>query len=102
MKINTAQDFKDAIIINKELQEEFRDDPVKALEKVQIGSPLDKDVWIYRIVVLALGLTVLISVSGSIFLAANKIQSTPEILVAIGSAAVGALAGLLAPSPGTK
>jgi|LGVF01.1.fsa_nt_gb uncharacterized membrane protein YbhN (UPF0104 family) len=102
MKINSAQQFKDAVIINKEFQEELRKDPVKAVEKVTVVSPLDRDVWIYRIVVLALGFTILIAVIGSIYLAANKIESTPEILVAIGSTAVGALAGLLAPSPGSK
>ena len=101
MKIgNSAKDFKSAILTNKEFQNELRDDPVKAASNVEI-SPFDDPV-IYRIVVSALGATVLIAMLGAIYLAVNKIQPTPEILIAIGSAAVGALAGLLAPSPGNK
>jgi hypothetical protein len=42
---------------------------------------------------------VLISLIGAILLSALGKTATPEVLVAIGSAAVGALAGLLAPSP---
>jgi hypothetical protein len=57
-----------------------------------------KDVWVYRIVVIALGLCVLASLIGAIMLAIQD-RSTPELLVALGSAAVGGLAGLLAPSP---
>jgi len=58
----------------------------------------EKDVWIFRLVVLSLGLCMLASLVGAIVLAA-KGTDTPEILVALGSAAVGGLAGLLAPSP---
>jgi len=54
------------------------------------------------IVVSALGLTVLLVAIGGIYLAANKVTATPEILIAIGSAAVGALAGLLVPTPSSK
>jgi len=65
-------------------------------------SPLAWDQWIYRLVVIFLGFTVISSVIGAIILAARGITTTPEILVAIGSAAVGAMAGLLAPSPVQK
>jgi len=58
----------------------------------------EKDVWLYRIVVVVLGLSVLGSLVGAIFLAIED-RNPPEILVAIGSAAIGGLAGLLAPSP---
>jgi len=60
-----------------------------------------RDVWIYRIVVLTLGLSVLASLIGGILLATQDRQP-PELLVALGSAAVGGLAGLLAPSPISK
>ncbi len=56
------------------------------------------DVWVYRIVVITLGLSVLSSLIGGILLAVQDRQP-PELLVALGSAAVGGLAGLLAPSP---
>ena len=60
------------------------------------------DVWVYRLVVSVLGLTVLFTVIGGLGLAftgsPNNYKMPPEI-IALGSAAVGALAGLLAPSP---
>ena len=58
----------------------------------------ERDVWVFRLVVVSLGLCMLASLVGAIILAANS-TDTPEILVALGSAAVGGLAGLLAPSP---
>ncbi len=82
--------------------EELKTDPDAALEKVRAQkTPLETDKWIYRWVVFALGLAVLMTIGGAIYLAAKEppVPSTPEILVAIGSASVGALAGLLAPSP---
>jgi hypothetical protein len=45
-----------------------------------------------------LGLTVVASVVGAIVLTLIG-KSTPEVIVALGSAAIGGLAGLLAPSP---
>lgn len=56
------------------------------------------DIWLYRIVVMVLGLTVMACLIGAIVLTMND-QSTPEVVVALGSAAIGGLAGLLAPSP---
>lgn len=56
------------------------------------------DIWLYRIVVITLWLRVLASLIGGIVLAVQDRQ-TPELLIALGSAAVGGLAGLLAPSP---
>ena len=58
----------------------------------------NRDVWLYRIVVIALGLSALASLIGAIVLVTQNRQA-PELLVALGSAAVGGLAGLLAPSP---
>jgi hypothetical protein len=56
-----------------------------------------KDIWIYRIIVLALGLTVVASILGAIGLAMTG-KTIPEVLVALGSAAIGGLAGFLVPS----
>ena len=67
------------------------------------GSPLANDVWIYRAVVVVLGITVIATVLGGLtivlYLHADANAKLPDSIVAIGSAAVGALAGLLAPSP---
>jgi hypothetical protein len=57
-----------------------------------------KDRLVYRIAVIVLGSLALIAAIGSIVLVfAGK--TTPEVLVALGSAGVGALVGLFAPSP---
>jgi len=58
----------------------------------------EKDVWLYRMVVVILGLSVLGSLIGAILLAIRD-RNPPELLVALGLAAIGGLAGLLAPSP---
>lgn len=58
----------------------------------------EKDVWLYRMVVVILGLSVLGSLMGAILLGIED-RNPPELLVALGSAAIGGLAGLLAPSP---
>ena len=63
-----------------------------------IPEPLKYDTWIYRIVVIALGATLFATVFGAICIVIAD-GEPPDILIAIGSAAVGALAGLLAPSP---
>src|SRR5438445_11621895 len=67
----------------------------------EAASPLQYDIWIYRAVVAVLGITVIATVFGGIYLAtkADTNIKLPDAIVAIGSAAVGALAGLLAPSP---
>ena len=69
----------------------------------QVPRALEQDKWTYRIVISSLGAVALAAALGSIFLATAQIANTPvkipEVLTALGSAAIGALAGLLAPSP---
>lgn len=79
------------------LQEQVKANPVQALAPYAV-DPLKNDVLIYRIVVIALGSTVLIAMIGAIALTIAG-KSIPDILTALGSAAIGAIAGLLAPSP---
>jgi cytochrome bd-type quinol oxidase subunit 1 len=103
--IKTFNDFKAQLVSDPNLQHQFKEDPVAAIKQFKQSSPLSTDKWIYRIIVLALGLTILAIIFGVIYLIGNdKIQSdgqVPTILTAIGSAAIGALAGLLAPPPKT-
>jgi hypothetical protein len=58
------------------------------------------DVVIYRMVVLILGLVTIAATIGALFceMSAGK-HEIPQFLTALGSGALGALAGLLAPSP---
>ncbi|KZD24463.1 hypothetical protein [Tardiphaga robiniae] len=80
-------------------------DDVKSLISATVSEadPLRNDKWIYRTVVVILGVAVIATVFGGIYLAilakADQSVKLPDAIVAIGSAAVGALAGLLAPSP---
>jgi hypothetical protein len=63
------------------------------------GRAIDTDKWIYRLVVGLLGVVMLSGMLGSLILTLRGVEKIPDIFVALGSAAVGALAGLLAPSP---
>jgi hypothetical protein len=61
-----------------------------------------RDVWIYRIVVSAFAAVLLIASLGALLLplsGAQVSEMSGTLLVALTSGAVGALAGLLAPSP---
>jgi hypothetical protein len=76
------------------------DQKVKLLGGLQkLSSPLQSDRWIFRLVVAFLGLAVLFTIIGGFILSFKTATTIPEGLIALGSAAVGALAGLLAPSP---
>jgi hypothetical protein len=99
-----VDEFFEAIKADPNVPAEIR----RRAEEVRIQIPqevLKSDVWIYRAVVAVLGITVLATITGGLGLAfkgdlAN--YKLPAEIVAIGSAAVGALAGLLAPSPREK
>lgn len=79
-----------------ELRQRMASDPIGTLRAT--ATPLQSDPWIYRVVVLALGFMGTGAIVGSMILAFMG-KTTPEVVTALGSAAVGALAGLLAPSP---
>jgi hypothetical protein len=59
---------------------------------------LEQDKIVYRIVVTFLGSAIIVGIIGAIILSISS-KTIPEILIAIASASVGALAGLLAPIP---
>lgn len=89
------------VATDPELKKKFAADPEGELSKAAIatGEPAYiGDKAVYRIVVLALAAVMLTAAVGAIFIGWND-KTMPESLVALGSAAVGALAGLLAPSP---
>ncbi len=72
--------------------------------KRDLPLPLQTDRWIYRAVVTILGFIAVSTVVGGIALelmsTTAAAKTLPQGIVSIGSAAIGALAGLLAPSPG--
>jgi hypothetical protein len=105
-EIKTFDEFKSELMSSPKLQNQFKEDPVSAVQDFQQSNPLSTDKWIYRIIVLALGVTILTIIVGVIILiGSGRIsddKGVPTILTAIGSAAIGALAGLLAPPPKTN
>jgi hypothetical protein len=99
-RIQSVSELAVRVAQDPKLAARIQDKPAETI--ASLAAPLQNDVWIYRIVVSALGLAVLIALIGAIVLAGVSGKDTPQILIAIGSAAVGALAGLLAPSPASK
>lgn len=96
MRVQSASELAERVAHDPELQEQIKADPVNAI--ANLVTPLQSDAWIYRVVVISLGLVVVIAIIGTIYLA-NTASGVPDALISLGSAAVGALAGLLAPSP---
>lgn len=80
------------------LIQQLKDDPAGTLQTVAAAAPLQSDVMIYRIVVIALGLVIVSAMGGAILLSVYG-KPIPETLTALGSGALGAMAGLLAPTP---
>jgi hypothetical protein len=95
-RTDSATELAEIVADSPQLQAEVSKDPAAALRR--LAAPLDSDPWIYRIVVLVLGLTILSVVATSFVLILSD-KSIPDILVAVGTGAIGAMAGLLAPSP---
>ena len=56
-----------------------------ALENNPPASPLQSDVWIYRVVVVIPGLTILVSLAGAIVLTCLGVE-VPQVVIALGSA----------------
>jgi len=104
-KIKSFDEFKIALLKDQELQKLFKADPLTAIQQFEQMDPIyTQDKWIYRIVVGLLGLIILIIVVGVIILTEAEHSSeidklVPTMLTATCSAALGAMTGLLAPSP---
>lgn len=82
---------------------QLKSDPLPVLKQtaekaVKAVPKYTRDLWIYRFAVVVLGSVVLIALGGAIGLALSSI-AIPEVLVALGAAAVGGLTGLFVPSP---
>jgi len=102
-KVKSFKEFKEELLSNPKLQTQFQKDPVKTINKIEEKNPLKTDQWIYRIVVIGLSITIISIIIGVLVLIGSgkitDVQNVPTILTAIGSAAIGALAGLLVPPP---
>jgi len=100
-QLQALQEFGKALMEDPVLMDEFKKDPLKVSRQFELQPINDK--WVYRLVVASLGLTILIIIVGVIVLMSSSAirndAMVPTIFTALGSAAIGALAGLLAPSP---
>jgi hypothetical protein len=96
----SAAELAQWVAEDEDLRQAIARDP-SALEHLAAPVRNTPDRWPYRLVIIALGLTAIFVVVGVFVLKALKGDAVtiPDALVAIGSAAVAGLAGLLAPSP---
>jgi hypothetical protein len=95
-RVRSVGELAERIARDPELEKKIKADPVRTI--ASLSTPLQTDVWIYRMVVVVLGLVVMGAMVGAILLAVRG-GELPQFIVAVGSAAGGALTGLLAPSP---
>ena len=99
-KFQSVKELAASVAEDKDLANAIKADPVKTLAEIST-NPLETDALIYRIVVGVLGASVIITLLGYIAFTFFALKA-PEAMVAIGAGALGALAGLLAPSPVSK
>ncbi len=102
MKMQALHNLEDMIKKVPELPEQTRSMLLGEVKEAK--SPLQTDKMIYRLVVSGLVLAILACLFFTFYITLQNTDPAteikmPEIFMAIGSAAVGALAGLLAPSP---
>ena len=110
--LRSADIMRDTILADDSLLSQLRTDPKKVLGETaelvtkELPTPaFVSDVATYRIVVIALGLVCVAAICGAIYLTARAngaMVNLPDTLTALGATAIGALAGLLAPSPARK
>ena len=95
VKVQRVDELARMVEHDPALKERIVADPAGAIASLA-ATPLQSDVWIYRMVVAALSLVALVAIVGTIVLA-NTTTGVPDALISLGSASVGALAGLVAP-----
>ena len=99
-RTDTATGLAAMVAQDPGLQQQIKDDPVGTLNRLA-EPPLETDKWIYRIVVGSLGLSAILVVVGAFVLKLIDGKTTiPDAMIAIGSAAIAALAALLVPQHG--
>ena len=95
------EEFVQALKTDTTLQGEMKSDPVATMAKVNIQDGELPNTSVYRMLIIALMVTVLLIVAGVLAMAltgmAEKNQNVLTIFTAIASTAIGALAGVLMP-----
>jgi hypothetical protein len=97
-RVESVSELAARVAEDSELERQLKEDPEGTLRRV--AAPIETDRWIYRMAVMALGATMLAVVVSALVLKLNDSEAgIPDALVAIGSGALGALAGLMTPFP---
>jgi hypothetical protein len=111
MRIARSADYLvDTILHHTSILNDLKTDPEKTLRELAADATKHlpapafvQNSGIYYVVVIALGLVSVAAIVGAIYLSASAQAGTavqiPETVTALGSASIGALAGLIAPSP---
>lgn len=79
-----------------DLQAKMAADPTGTLQTLSSAAPLATDKWIYRVIIGGMTFSLIAAVIGAEVLSAYG-KTIPESVVALGSAALGAMALLLRP-----
>ena len=103
-QIRSASKMVDIFKVDPQLRSKLKDpDPIPVLQEAAVRAessvPYRYDKLLYRIAICVLGLLALLAGIGSIVITMSGRAQVPDVLVALGSAAVGALVGLFAPAP---
>jgi hypothetical protein len=99
----SADELVKRALATPERIEELKSNPEATLRQlareVTRDTPsAENDPWLYRMIVLIIGLTALVAVLGAVVIVASgRSEQVPDILTALGSGAIGALAGFLTP-----
>ena len=104
--IRSAEEMVRRAVVTPGVLQEIQRDPIPALQKlaqevvkdVPQSRPLDTDVWIWRILIVALSVAILLTITSAAILAIWRIE-VPQTITSMGSMALGGVLGLLAPSP---
>ena len=108
--IPRSADFLVALLLQPGVLDQVNAKPAETLRELaatvtkNLLPPVTKtDHVIYRIIVSALGIVAVAAIIGAIVLSAiapaGTVVQIPDVLTALGAAAIGGMTGLLAPSP---
>ncbi|WP_348743327.1 hypothetical protein [Tenacibaculum sp. 190524A05c] len=102
MKTNSISKLKVELDKSPELKQSFLNDPIHFINSVDTKDPI-KDKIVFLVIVGIVGVVLLISIIlGAVIIFKSSDVSkakVPEFIVSIGSTALGAIVGLLAPTP---
>ncbi len=104
-KMRVAKRMVEIVRTEPDIAKLLKENPIEGIvavsakaEKVEEGYDRQKDHILYRISICVLGVIALGTAASAIVFGLQE-KTIPEVLVALGSASVGSLVGLFAPSP---